>query len=177
MDMNDLMRINRTGYTMDASGQAIGAGGELLHGMQYRDAAHFQAEQLRRNAESVMGAATLKAAEAERHSALQNSRALAVAAASGGGASDPGVVSLLARNAEEGAYRRQVALYEGTARKGDMRLAADARDYEGRAGQLAATENAVGSLFGATTTLLKGQARDSLFAKYGMGSPANGNAS
>jgi hypothetical protein len=177
MDMNDLMRINRTGYTMDAYGQAIGAGGELLHGMQYRDAAHFQAEQLRRNATDQVGIATLKAAEADRHTALQNSRALAVAAASGGGASDPGVVSLLARNAEEGAYRRQIAMYEGASASRGMNLAAAAREYEGKAGQVNATENAVGSLFGATTTLLKGQARDSLFAKYGMGSPANGNAS
>ncbi len=177
MDMNDLMRINRTGYTLDAMGQAIGAGGELLHGMQYRDAAHFQAEQLRQGAENAIGSATLKAAEADRITSLQNSRALAVAAASGGGASDPGVVSLLAKNAEEGAYRRQVAMYEGQDRAQGMRLAADARDYEGKAGRVNAFENAAGSLFSATTTTIKGQAKDSFYAKYGMGSPTNGNAS
>lgn len=175
MDMNDLMRINRTGYTLDAYGQAIGAGGELLHGMQYRDAAHFQAEQLRQGAESAVGAATLRASEADRMTQLQNSRALAVAAASGGGASDPGVVSLLARNAEEGAYRRQVAMYEGVSQKQAMRLAADAKDYEGKAGEINSFENAAGSLFGATTTLMKGQARDTLYAKYGQGSPADRN--
>lgn len=75
--------------------------------------AQFQSEQLRVNAGQAQAAAQRNAIDIERQTQLNASRALAVAASSGGGASDPTVVSLLAQNAADGAYRKAAALYEG----------------------------------------------------------------
>lgn len=75
--------------------------------------AQFQSEQLRVNAGQAQAAVQRNAIDIERQTQLNASRALAVAASSGGGASDPTVVSLLAQNAADGAYRKAAALYEG----------------------------------------------------------------
>lgn len=75
--------------------------------------AQFQSEQLRVNAGQAQAAAQRNAIDIERQTQLNASRALAVAASSGGGAFDPTVVSLLAQNAADGAYRKAAALYEG----------------------------------------------------------------
>jgi hypothetical protein len=83
-------------------------------------AANSQAGQLRSEATQLDAMAGLDRASSQRASVEQRrnarllqSRALAVAGASGGGISDPTVVNLLAKLEGEGEYRALTALYEG----------------------------------------------------------------
>ena len=93
-------------------------------------AQRFSAEQLRALAGQEIASSQRSAFDQERTARLVQSRALAVAAASGGSAADPTVVSLLARTEGEGYYRASVALYEGQEAARRLRMEASARDYE-----------------------------------------------
>lgn len=103
-----------------------------------------------------------QAAEARRQARVTASRALAVAAAGGGGVSDPTMVNILARVQGEGAYEAAVALYEGDARGRQMRMQA-AMGAPIDQGQESAYK------IGAAGTLAQGGM--SLYSKYGMKGP------
>ncbi len=87
--------------------------GERQSAKNEANLAQFQSDQLRVSAGQAQAAGQRNAIDIERQTQLNASRALAVAASSGGGASDPTVVNLLAQNAADGAHRKAVALYEG----------------------------------------------------------------
>ena len=110
-----------------------------------------------------------QALEERRQADLVASRALAVAAASGAGVSDPTVVDLLARTRGEGVYRANVALYEGEARARSMRIAAAGGGGfdEGRSLQAGFNAAAAGALFRGGAGLY---AR-SLYDRYGLNGP------
>ena len=168
--------LNRYGYTAEAAGGMIGALSHIQFGQQAAEAALFQAAQLRQQAGQALATSQRQAFDVDRQAQYIASAALATAAASGGGASDPGVVSLIARNAGEMAYRKSVALYEGEDKARALGLAADAKEYEGA--NVKANSNQVGmsQLFTAGTSILRGAAREgSLFQRYGGGGPSFGN--
>lgn len=117
-----------------------------------------------RQAGVVIAASQRTAAEERRQADLIASRALAVAAASGGGVSDPTVVDILARTRGEGAFRAQVALYEGEERARAIRISgAGGSDFDASS-QVMAGANAAAAGRLAKTGL-------SLYARYGMGGP------
>lgn len=99
-------------------------GAEQKNAQNEQVLAKFQADQLRTNAGQVQASAQREAIDIDREAQLRASRALAVAASSGGGASDPTVINLIAQNASEGAYRKAVALYEGGEQARAMNLEA-----------------------------------------------------
>ncbi len=149
---------------------------------QMRESSDFQATQLRQNAGQEVAAAQRAAFDIGRQEEYIASRALAVAASSGAGASDPTVINLIARTAGESAYRRSVALYQGKEAERTLNTQADTVAYNGEN----AARNAVapapvpinpnydttGHSIGALTTLLKGGV--SLYDKYGGGGPGTG---
>lgn len=168
----DPRALNRWGATSDAAGQLTGAIGHIQFGMQAQQAAEFQADQLAQNANTAAAAGQRRAADVDRTSKIMASNALATAAASGGGASDPGVVNIIANVAAEGAYRKAVALYEGDDKARALNLAADTKQYEGKAAKANSILPAAASVFRAGSTLLQGGARDaSLYQRFGMGGP------
>lgn len=133
-------------------------------------AAQFEAEQLEQDAGQTIAASQRAAREQERIATLVASRALAVAAASGGGASDTTVVNLIARIKGEGAYRAGVKLYEGEARARKLRLSADARRYEGAQGVVrSAKEQKVTNTLAMGNLLVGGS---TLASKYGGDQPS-----
>ena len=116
---------------MQVGGTVLGAVGAYGESQSYRaaakygtQAAAFQAAQLEQDAKTSIGMGQRAAAEERRQAEIAQSRILALAAASGGGASDPTVVNLIARQAQEGAYRANLALYEGDEAARKMRLQA-----------------------------------------------------
>ena len=164
--------LNTYGTYAEAGGAIAGALSHLEYARQAQKAMQFQAEQMRQNAGQQMAAAQREAYGVEREAEYTASRALAVAAASGGGASDPTVVSLMSRNAAEMAYRKQVVLYEGTESARLMKTGADAKEYEGANARREGTQAAVAQSFGAGTSLLRGYARDaSLLQRFGGDGP------
>lgn len=146
--------VTGAGAGMEYAGNKAAAGGSRLAAQRTAVALQFQASQARQNAGQEIAASQRDAAEQQRQIRLMNSRALALAAASGAGATDPTIVKIISNNAGEGAYRAALSLYKGEERARAMRMEAAARDFdaslavedgERRAG--AYDRAAIGSLF------------------------------
>lgn len=161
---------------MQAAGTLIEMWGNLeagrtarIHGERLRAAAEFDAWQAERQGGVAIAISQRQAVEEHRQANLVASRALAVAAASGGGVSDPTIVRIIANARGEGTYRANVALYEGEARARQLRFEAITGritgyglEAEGAARSQAYALNALG-------VGVKGAA--SLYAKYGQNGP------
>jgi len=126
----------------------------------------FQAEQARVNAGQAVAASQRDAAEQARQGRLLQSRALALAAAGGGGASDPTIVNIMGSIAGEGAYRSMVSLYKGEEQARALRMEAAARDYDAAAAREGGALREQAYKSAARTGILR--AGLSLFEKYGM---------
>lgn len=166
------MGVNTTGTSLALAGDLLNAGGTLMAGREAQLAARFTAAQLRQNAGQAQASSQRQAYEVDRQSQLIASRALAVAAASGGGASDPTVVNILARTAQEGSYRRAVALYGGDERARSMNLAADAKEMEGNNAEIGSWLSAGAKTVSAGANLMRGRAQGaSMYQRFAGGGP------
>lgn len=138
-----------------------------------RQAAEFEAKQLEQQANDALASSQRTMFSEERASKLVQSRALTLAAASGG-ASDPTIIKIISGIASEGAYRQSLAIYQGEERARSLRLAAQANRISGEVGAGAtimqgsaiATE-AAGRVLGGVSTM---------YARYGYNSPATTTA-
>lgn len=139
-------------------GTALGASSQIGAGIAARRAANYQAQQDDVNAGQQQAASQRTAYDVNRRATLLQSRVQAVAGASGAGASDPSVLDIVSRIAGEGAYRSQLALYQGDDAARALRMRGDAARFQGRQAQTAGFVNAFG-------TVLKGAS--TLFDKYG----------
>lgn len=133
-------------------------------------AKRFEAQQLSVNAGQELAAGQKAGFEQERQARLVASRQIALAAASGAGASDPTIMNLIARTTKEGSYRAAVAIYGGEERARQMRMAAAGREYEADAAIVGGEQTASAYKTAGVGALLRGGA--SLFAKYGAGGPS-----
>jgi hypothetical protein len=160
--------INKWGTGLEVFGRMYDAFGTLTGGLDEKKAAEFQAAQLRQNAGQAMASAQRDLYSVQEQTALVASRALAVAAASGGGASDPTVVKIMAGIAGEGSYRAAVALYQGEEKARAMLNQARAVEYQGELSKQSAIRGAFGKFLGAGSAAIKGVARgQSLYERYG----------
>lgn len=137
-----------------------------------RKQAEFQAAQLEQNAGQEIAASQRDKLEQDRQTRLVASRALVLAAANGG-ASDPGVVRIIAGINGEGAYRAGVALYQGEEKARQMRMNASALRYQGYLDEVEGADKA--SMYrrqgrGGMMSAL-GQGAMSMFSKFGGGGP------
>lgn len=170
--LSDPRTINTIAGALDFGGRVSAGQQQIAHGADLQAAAEFAAAQLDKQASDAIGSAQRRARNEDRATKYLASETLARAAASGGGASDPTVINIIAKQAEEGAYRRMVALYEGDSRAAQMRLQAQARRFEGGSQRAAAEGAGRATMFGAGTSLLKSMARDSsLYERFGGGGP------
>lgn len=94
-------------------------------------AANFEAQQADYLANQALAVSHREAYEQRKASALLASKALANAAGSGAGASDPTVVKLIKDIQDEGTYRSALALYEGIETSRSYNVAAQARRLGG----------------------------------------------
>lgn len=145
------------------AGKFISAAGTIAAGNAANDAARFEAGQLQRNAGQVRASSQRAAIEERRNADLVASRALAVAASSGAGASDVTVENILGDIEKEGEYRALTALYEGEQQATGMETAAKVRKWEGKMAKRASRLQAVGTLL---------EAGSSMYGKYG-GTPGS----
>ncbi len=139
----------------------------IIAGQRRKVAAQFEAEQYLINAGQAQASSQIAAAEARRQAGLVESRILAVAAAGGGGASDPTIINLISKTSARGAYNSSVALYQGEDQARSMRMQAAARNYEGMVAEEAGYQRDQAYRTAAGTALFKGAG--SLFNKYGFG--------
>ncbi len=127
---------------------AASAANELQAGKAEQEAAlarqaslEHQAEQARQNAGQERAVAQRESKEERRQAQLVESRALAVAAASGAGAADPTVENILGGIGAEGEFRALSELFIGEERARNLEFQADIKVFEGiqerRAGDIA----------------------------------------
>lgn len=132
-------------------------------------AANYEANQADYLAGQAKASSQRAAFEERRMAALMASKTLANAAGSGAGASDANVVNILNQIYMEGAYRSQLALYEGEEKARSYNVAATARRLSGKSASSAAlaegTSAARASSINQTSTILGGAS--SLASKYG----------
>jgi hypothetical protein len=138
----------------------ISAGGAIGGGIQARRMADVEGQQYDVAAGQQIAASQRTAMEQQRQSRLAQSRALAVAAASGGGASDVTVEHVIANIAGEGAYRSAVALFDGEEKARSLRMKGWAARETG------ASKERAGYIQGVSSLLSSGT---SLYGKYAQG--------
>lgn len=168
------------GWTMAASalinawGAMESGRGARVQAEQQRVAMQFETEEAEKQAGQVLAISQQQAREEQRQGRYAASRALAVAAASGGGVSDPTIVNLIAKGKGEATYKANVALYQGEAKARQLRLQALSGNLSGDwalANGLRTEEQYDIAALGST---LKGGA--SLYARYGMNGPGRGDS-
>lgn len=145
-----------------------------VQGDRAKAMAQFEAFEGDRRAGIAIAVGQSQALEETRQATLVASRALAVAAASGAGVSDPTMVRVISNARGEGAVRAATALYEGQARSRALRTEAAMGRLSGdeAAADGAARQQGYG-LAAAGTGLMEAA---SLYAKYGMRGPGTGPA-
>lgn len=132
-------------------------------------AAEFNAAELERQAGIALALSQREALEERRVADYAASRALAVAAASGGGVSDPTIVKILADHKGMGAYKASLALYEGEERARQYRVSAMSE----RLGGSGALEEGLARARAYNIRAIGGTVRTlgGLYGKYGAGGP------
>lgn len=174
----DPVDLNSIAGNVQALGSNMSAASHVQFGIQARQAAQFQADQLRQNANTAQAASQRQAFDIDRQTQYITSRALAVAAASGGGASDPTVVRLIARDAGEGAYQKSLALYGGSDQARLDLENAEAKTYEGKTTERNALEVGAAGYGSGATNLLRSRAKGaSLMQRFGGDGPQVGGFS
>jgi hypothetical protein len=138
------------------------------------DAAKFEADQALQEAGQSVAVAQRGAFAIDRQTQLLQSRALALAAASGGGASDPTVMNIIGNLGGEGSYRKAQALYEGEAQARALRLKATSDIVSGEIGAQASLAEGRSTMITGSASAFK--SASSLYAKYGYKSPPTGGA-
>lgn len=125
-------------------GTALQAYGQYQQGEAAKDAADYQSQVMQRQAIAEEAAGQLRANEIRRQGRLVQSRAQALAGASGGyGGNIPRIISDIAAETE---LRAQLALSGGVNEAIALRSGAQSRRAAGRAGRLAGQIGAAGSL-------------------------------
>lgn len=140
--------------------EALAIGGKAVQGVGTILSANSQAKALRKQADQLdiqagqeRASSQRQSMEEQRQARLAMSRGLAVAAASGGGASDPTVVNALANLAGEGEFRALTALYNGDQQALSTEADATARRKEAKNVKRAGLIQGIGTLLQAGSTM------------------------
>lgn len=153
------------------AGTAMSAFGAVREGQAANESAKFEARQLEQQSKAQEAAGQRSALEQRRQSELMQSRALAVAGASGGGVTDPGVLRIISGIAGEGENAFQSELYNARTQAETSRSQAVARRFEGKqakqAGVMKAASTALSGIAEAGTGYFG-------MSKAGMGVGAGG---
>jgi len=138
---------------LELIGALVSGVGTIASGVAANRAAQQDALNMEAQGKEEIAASQRDALTKRREAALVNSRAQAIAAASGGGAGEdaPTIVKLMSQTAGEGEYNAQSMLFGGKSRQQGMIQGAKSRRAEGKASLL-------GSVFGGFGTMAKGAA-------------------
>lgn len=153
-------------------GSLLSAFGSLTSGEQQYSAAKYQAAQLQQNAVQAEAAGQRDAANQIRQSELMQSRALAVAGASGAGAVDPTVLRIIAGIAGEGELAAQTAQYNASEAARGMRNQANATMFEGKQAKSASKIKALSTVLSGAGNAAMAGSRFNNGGWFGMGNAA-----
>ena len=142
------------------------ARGTRVAGQRQRIAKEYEATALESRAQQEVAVAQQRGFEEKRRAKLVASRTIALAAAGGGGATDPTVMNMLADLEGEGAYRAAVRVYQGGEEARMLRSRAAGARYEGALEEEAGSAKARAYKTAGISSLLSGAG--SLYGKYGV---------
>jgi hypothetical protein len=131
-----------------------------------KESSDFSAWQAEEQAGLAIASAQRKAFEEQRLGRLASSKILSIAAASGGGASDPTIVHLIAAQTAISGYRANVAVFEGDSKARQLMMEAGAQRIAGAQATEIGAERKAGYELAGEGALAKGAM--SLYAKYGF---------
>lgn len=123
-------------------GASVQADAQREAGENEQRAREMQAQAEERQGNEVQAASQREAEQRAQKARVLLSRQQAVAAASGGGASDPTVLKLMGDTAAEGEYQSLSALYEGKAKAAGLEDDAALQRWRGRQARTAGYTNA-----------------------------------
>lgn len=140
-------------------------------------AGRLQQKQYEAQAKAEAATGQREGIERKRQSDLLASRALAIAAASGGGALDPTVVNIIAGIDAQGDYGARSAIYGGETAAQGSRLKGALSLYEGKAARQAARIQALSQLVGSYSdySAMAGQDKAESSYLYGKGDFSGGS--
>ena len=127
--------------------------GVVQQGVEQRHQADVAAMNLRNQANADAAAGERQSIQDRRQASYLVSRGQALAAASGAGATDPTVLSVLGQISGEGEYHALTSLYEGGTRSQNLSSQATATSSEGRAAEQAGRLKGISTLLTGGTTL------------------------
>lgn len=130
-------------------GAVISVAGSMQQGAAAEQSAEFDSQQLNRNALAAEASSQREAIEERRRGQIAESRARAVAVASGTTSTDVGVSDLISKIGAESEYNALAALYEGKQKAQSLRVGGEAAMFEGGVAKQAAKTKAVGTVMSA----------------------------
>lgn len=157
------------GTAMNVIGGLKAADAAEQQGADRSMALEYEATLLAQNADAARAASQREAMDVTQKTRLMISRSIAVAAASGGGASDPTVADIVADIAGAGAYRQAVALYGGEDKARALNATAAGKRYDARLAREGGADVGDAYRLKALGSGVAGAA--TLFSKYGNNSP------
>lgn len=145
--MEQIKNDPRIGQTaQQVGGTVLSAMGSLKEGNNANKLAKYQARQMETNAKQAVAEGTFAAEEERRKTDLLASRAMAVAAASGGGALDPTVVKILQGIESQGSLNSATEMYNASESARGMTDQAQATRYSGKQAKKAGQMKAIKSV-------------------------------
>lgn len=150
----------------------------MQHGAAVRmQAAQFEQQQAEQQATQATAGSQREAATQKLETDYLVSRQLALAGASGAGASDPTIVNLIAQTRGIGSYKAATALYQGEEQARQLRLQGAAAMFEGESAAQDMGLRAKSYRLASYGSLLSGAGQAyGMYAKYGMGGPRSPGA-
>lgn len=144
------------------SGESLAEAGEAI-----QQAKRVTAASLRRTAGQKRATAQREAGDVAQVTELLQSRFQAIAAASGAGATGPGIEALQGRIAAEGRYRQLASIFEGEELARGLEDLANLRDFEGSLALETGKVRKRSKQIAAVATILGDVASNSFFDKFG----------
>jgi hypothetical protein len=160
VDMADPLTILAVaGAVAGLGGTLMSAGAAQAQGEAEQQSRMLEARAMERKANEDTAASQREGIRRSREASLVASRQQALAAASGGSATDKTVLDLMSGTAEEGAYQSQSALYEGQSRAAGLRSQADISRFQGDQARRAGRSRANATILSGISNFASGTAR------------------
>lgn len=160
-----MMALTAAGAATSAAGTIMGGNAAAEAGRMGQVAQQFKAQQLNQQAVQSRAVAQRQALETGLKTTYALSELQAKAGSSGGGASDPGVISLTGQVAGRGKYLALADMYEGENRARGLEAEAEGAEFTGNALRIEGEEKRSASRYAAAGTILGGAG--SMFKQYG----------
>lgn len=129
-------------------GTALSAGGTVYGGLKAKQNADVEAAGMKKKGDAEFAIGQRDAMRRRKETEQLTSRQRAVAAASGGSATDASVEAIMGRTQQEGDYNAMIDMYNGAVNRADLYQGARNRQKEGKSELLGSFINAGATVYG-----------------------------